>query len=139
MRGRQEFYSLEIAARLAEFGAGAAHVMGRQLFKTHGPRVVLNDLQHGIRCEYSPQTLPPLRTARKIFPPGMPAAVVQASIAALTQAGTATERTHRFDPDQVHRSTCRRIKQPQPGFSRSCSESVFGQNRCQSGLSAIRV
>jgi hypothetical protein len=41
----------------------------------------------------SSQTLPPLRTARKIFPSGMPAAVVQASIAALTQAGKATERT----------------------------------------------
>ena len=43
----QEFYLLEIAAPLAaELGAGAAHVMRRQLFETHGARVLLNDLQH---------------------------------------------------------------------------------------------
>jgi hypothetical protein len=51
-------------------------------------------------------------------------------------------RGRRFDPDQVP-ITCRRIKQrePQLRFSRSSSESVFscGQNRCQSGLSAVRV
>jgi len=42
-----EFYLLEIAAALAaELGTGAAHVMRRQLFKTHRARVVLNDLQH---------------------------------------------------------------------------------------------
>src|SRR6202453_519073 len=43
----QEFYLLEVAAALAaEFSAGAAHVMRRQLFETHGARVLLNDLQH---------------------------------------------------------------------------------------------
>jgi hypothetical protein len=31
----------------AKLGAGAAHVMRRQLFETHGARVLLNDLQHG--------------------------------------------------------------------------------------------
>ena len=37
----QEFYLLEIAAPLAaELGAGAAHVMRRQLFKTHLSRVL---------------------------------------------------------------------------------------------------
>ena len=49
----------------------------------------------------SPQTLPPLRTARKIFPSVMPAAVVHASIAALTQAGTASVRT-RFPLPQLY-------------------------------------
>jgi hypothetical protein len=45
---KQEFYLLEIAAPLAaELGAGAAHVMPCQLFKTHRARVLLNDLQHG--------------------------------------------------------------------------------------------
>jgi hypothetical protein len=45
---QQEFYLLEVAASLAaELGAGAAHVMGRQLFETHGARVVLHVLQHG--------------------------------------------------------------------------------------------
>jgi len=44
----QEFYLLEVAAPLAaELGAGAAHVMRCQLFKTHRARVLLNDLQHG--------------------------------------------------------------------------------------------
>ena len=43
----QEFYLLEVAAPLAaELGAGAAHVMRRQLFETHRARVLLNDLQH---------------------------------------------------------------------------------------------
>jgi hypothetical protein len=49
---QEEFYLLEVAAPLAaELGAGAAHVMGRQLFETHGARVVLNDLQHCARRE----------------------------------------------------------------------------------------
>jgi ParB family transcriptional regulator, chromosome partitioning protein len=39
---------LEVAAALAaELGTGAAHVMRRQLFETHGARVLLNNLQHG--------------------------------------------------------------------------------------------
>jgi len=53
-------YLLEIAAPLAtDLGNGAAHVMRRQLFKTHRARVPLNDLQH--------------RTWREILTPGFAA------------------------------------------------------------------
>jgi hypothetical protein len=98
---QQKFDLLEIATPLpTEFGARAAHVMGRQLLKTHLARVLLNDLQHRAWSEILAPDFPPLRTARKIFPSVMPAAVVQASIAALTQAGTATERT-RFPAPEV--------------------------------------
>jgi hypothetical protein len=80
---QQEFYLLKVAAPLAaELGAGAPHVMRRQFLETHGARVLLDDLQHCTWRKILPQTLPPLRTARKIFPSVVPAAVVHASIAA---------------------------------------------------------
>jgi hypothetical protein len=91
---QQEFYLLEIATPLAaELGAIAAHVKRRQFLEPHGAGVLLNDLQHCSRREILTPDFAPLRTARKIFPAVVPAAVVQASIAALTQAGTTTERT----------------------------------------------
>jgi hypothetical protein len=104
---QQEFYLLEVAAPLAaELGAGAAHVMRRQLFQTHGARVMLNDLQHRARREILAPDFAPLAHRAKIFPSVMPAAVVQASIATFTQAGTTTER-NRFPFPVMSTSTQR--------------------------------
>jgi hypothetical protein len=44
----QEFYLLEVAPRLRK---SLAQVMRRQLFETHGARVLLNDLLHGTWSE----------------------------------------------------------------------------------------
>src|SRR5271156_6293275 len=67
----QEFYLLEIAAPLAaELGAGAAHVMRRQLFQTHGARIMLNDLQHRTWREILPPNFAALAHGAKDFPLG---------------------------------------------------------------------
>jgi hypothetical protein len=81
----QEFDLLEVAAAFAtELGTGAAHVMRRQLFKTHGPRVVLNDLQH---CAW-----------REILPPDFAALAHRAKDLPLGNAGRGSPRVdRRFD------------------------------------------
>ncbi len=83
---QQEFYLLEIAAALAaELGAGAAHVMRRQLFETHRARVLLNDLQH---C-----------TWREILTPDFAALAHRAKDLPLGNAGRGGPRVDRcFDP-----------------------------------------
>src|SRR5271156_7241152 len=82
----QECYLLEIAAPLAaELGAGAAHVMRRQLFETHGARVLLNNLQH---C-----------TWRKILAPYFAALAHRAKDLSLGHAGRGGPGVdRRFDP-----------------------------------------
>jgi hypothetical protein len=67
----QEFYLLEVAAALAtELGAGAAHVMRRQLFETHGARIPLNDLQNRTRGEILTPDFAPLAHGAKDLPLG---------------------------------------------------------------------
>jgi hypothetical protein len=67
---------LEIAPRSRQSLAQVRRMVMRcQFLETHGTRVLLDDLQHGTWGEILTQTLPPLRTARKIFPAVMPAAV----------------------------------------------------------------
>jgi hypothetical protein len=82
----QEFYLLEIAAPLAaEFRAGVAHVMRRQLFETHGARVLLNDLQH---C-----------TWREVLTPNFAALAHRAKDLSFGDAGRGGPRVdRRFDP-----------------------------------------
>src|ERR1700677_3536156 len=83
---QQEFYLLEVAAALAaELCAGAAHVMRRQLFETHGARVLLNDLQH--------------RAWREILTPDFATLAHRAKDLPLGNAGRSGPRIDRcFDP-----------------------------------------
>ena len=91
---QQEFYLLQIAAPLAaELGARAAHIMQRQLFETHGARVLLNDLQHGTWSETLAPDFAALAHCAKDLPFGNAGRGGPRVDRCFDQAGAATERT----------------------------------------------